>query len=74
MRYYFKIEGVAARFQLKESRFNERQIIKNQQMIMDVATTLFILAILGYNIGVIADYERFWPPNEDATTAELVEY
>lgn len=74
MRYCFKIEGVAARLQLKETGEGERDRIRKQQRKIDICTLIAVLMILGYTVGIVIDYKRYYPTEEELTFEEIVKY
>ena len=56
IRFYYKIEGIATTLKLKNSNEDEQTIIQRQLKIIDMVTFVLVVLVIGYTIGIVADY------------------
>ena len=65
IRFYYKIEGIATTLKLKNSNEDEQTIIQRQLKIIDMVTFVLVVLVIGYTIGIVADYKTYYKNKQD---------
>ena len=73
IRFYYKIEGIATTLKLKNSNEDEQTIIQRQLKIIDMVTFVLVILVIGYTIGIVADYKTYYP-KDNMSYEEIVQY
>lgn len=71
--FLLKIEVMAASLKLKVSSEDDGRKIKRQRKIANISSTLLVLGILGYLVGVIVDWKSYYP-HDHMTVEEIAHY